>query len=254
MRTTSTLRASVVVVAVLLGTGSALVPPAAGAGHLAAKPATAPVARTITVCVDKRTREARVPLRGRCRAGEKRLTWPRRPPGGAPGPTGAAGAGGPAAVRYARAADGTVLGQFLSTAVPGVPVYAVLVGGGVYTYWGSGQLLAGSNTTAQFTDPACTSAPVRRTAPDAFSSTVNPAVAVGGLMRYLRGGSAGPVTAAYRATGASTPVNPGGQNLYRDDGSGCAPEGGNPYTTGTLWALEQVPTPPQGPGPVTIGP
>lgn len=241
--------------AAVLAVGAIVTAPAAeGVETPSARPSATDSARTITVCIDRRTRETRVLLRGRCRAGEKKQTWPRRPPTGAAGTAGAAGATGPVAVRYLRAADGRVLGQFVATAAPGIPVYAVLVDGGLYYYYGSGQPIAGSGGAAQFTDPACAGAPVRRTGPDAFPATVNVATALSGVVRFVRGGSGSAITAAYRATGASTPVNPGGLNLYSDDGSGCLPLGGNPYTTGTLWSLEPVAAPPTGPGPVTIGP
>ena len=151
-------------------------------------------------------------------------------------------------------ADGSVLGEYAGSVPLGGPlaVFEVLVDGGLYTYYGSGQLIPISGGSPSFKNNTCTGTAYVETDQAIFDIIYSKLA--GGPSRVVYRESSGPATlgpiSAWQYTTASEDVV--GQNLWELDGSGgCTPTGSSPYT-GLLAELDSVPAPPDGIGPLNI--
>ena len=152
-------------------------------------------------------------------------------------------------------ADGSVLGEYAGSVPLGGPlaVFEVLIDGGLYTYYGSGQLIPLSGSSPSFKDNACTGPAYIETEQAIFDIIFSKLA--GGPSRVVYRVASGPATlgpiSAWQYTTGSEEVV--AQNLWELDGGGsCVPTGSSPYT-GLLGELESVPAPPDGVGPLKIG-
>ncbi len=151
-------------------------------------------------------------------------------------------------------ADGSVLGDFVGT-FPAAPfvIMQVQIDGGIYTYYGSGQLLPLGSGSPSFKNDTCTGTAFEETDQETYDFLLSKLA--GGPSRIVYRISTDPVNlgpiSAWQYTEASEDVV--GQNLWELDSDGnCNPTVSSPYT-GLLAELDSVPAPPDGIGPLTIG-
>ena len=152
-------------------------------------------------------------------------------------------------------ADGSVLGEFAGSVPLGGPlaVFEVVIDGGLYTYYGSGQLIPLGGSSPSFKDNTCTGPAYVETDQVIFDMIYSKLA--GGPSRVVYRVASGPTTlgpiSAWQYTMGSEEVV--AQNLWQLDSDGnCIMTGSSPYT-GLLGGLESVPAPPDGVGPLTIG-
>ena len=150
--------------------------------------------------------------------------------------------------------DGSVLGEYAGT-FPGGPfaIFQVVVDGGLYTYYGSGQLIPLGSGSPSFKNNTCTGTAYFETDQNTFDFLFSKLA--GGPSRIVYRVATGPTTlgpiSAWQYTTASEDVV--NLNLWRlDSGGNCVATGSSPYT-GLLAVLESVPAPPDGVGPLKIG-
>jgi hypothetical protein len=148
--------------------------------------------------------------------------------------------------------DGSVLGTLAGVMPSGLPIFQVMIDGGIYTYYPSGQLIPLGSESPSFKDGTCTgTAYVEADADLADLILLNLA---GGptrvVFREFTATTLGPIS-AWKFTKASEIV--AGQNLWELETStgDCVPTSG-PFT-GTLVKLDPVAPPPDGIAPLTIG-
>ena len=156
-------------------------------------------------------------------------------------------------------ADGSVLGEYAGTFpfVGGIAIFQVIVDGGLYTYYGSGQLIPISvgfsmADSPLFKNNTCTGTGYVDTDQAIFDLIFSKLV--GGPSRVVyrssTGLALGPISAWQFTTASEDVVN---LNLWElDSGGNCVAAPGGPYT-GLLAVLESVPAPPDGVGPLKIG-
>lgn len=220
--------------------------------------AAAPVtAATVTACVN-RTGTFKILLgakaRKACPKGSRKVRW--NAPGrtgarGRQGTPGATGGAGPVGRRQVvRDAAGTVLGTLLSVLLEGPAIFIVQrEDGGVFYYYGSGQLLP--LTSPQFTTADCSGTVY-------LKPSSSPPFDVAGVLAN----AGGPARIVYRPTSpgfgparawklTSTAPALVATQLYRLDDTGACVADGPPFS-GTVVVLEAVAAPPDGVGPLTI--
>ena len=231
---------------------------------VAAVPASAVGATTITACVKAKTGELRIrtgaAAKKRCSKGWTRIRWGSTGPAGkqgkqgkqgVAGSQGSSGTQGPAGPALnVRDATGAVVGQFMGIIPEGVPFYSVLRDGGLWFYLGSGQVYPLSSPDWKTSDCSGT-AYVRG---GSNFSAANLALLVQGYYRVtfrtLSAGVFGP-TSAWKGLGTTEAVV--STQLYnRDDTTGACQMDGAPYT-GSIAPLDPVTAPPDFTGPLTIG-
>ena len=151
-------------------------------------------------------------------------------------------------------ADGSVLGTLAGTFAEGggIAIFQVLVDGGLYTYYGSGQLVPLGSSSPSFKNDSCTGTAFFSIEQVTFDQLISKLA--GGpsriVFRAFNGGTFGPIS-AWQFTKASQNVS--GQNLWEFDSNGsCVPDSESPFT-GLLAELDAVPAPPDGIGPLTLG-
>jgi hypothetical protein len=149
--------------------------------------------------------------------------------------------------------DGSVLGTLAGVLPSGIPIFEVIIDGGIYTYLPSGQLYPFTGPSPSYKNNAC-SGTVYVEADDQAEADLLFGNLAGGpsriTFRTTAGGTLGPIS-AWQFTKTSESVV--GQNLWeRDDTGACVPTSSSPFT-GVLVALDPVTAPPDGTGPLTIG-
>lgn len=150
-------------------------------------------------------------------------------------------------------ADGSVLGTFAGTfAQSPIAIMQVLIDGGLYTYYGSGQLIPLGGQSPSFKTATCDDKAYLEVDQDSFDVLISKLA--GGpsrvVFRETDSFNLGPIS-AWQFTTSSEQV--AGQDLWELDSDGtCDPTSSSPYT-GVLAELESVPAPPDGTGPLTIG-
>jgi hypothetical protein len=225
-------------------------------------PATAANAATLTACVKKRTGEMRLrqgrAAKKKCPKGWKKVRWNVQ---GAAGRQGAAGANGtngtngtngaPGPNITVKDATGAVVGQFLGVVPEGVPIYSVWRDGAYWYYLGDGHLYPLVGPRFKTSDCSGTAY-----LPNASSSQFNDAtfqLLISGPFRAvyrINDAELFGTPTAYAASGATEPAT--SVQLYSFDNTGGCNAAGGPVT-GTLFALQVVPAPPDFTGPLTIG-
>ncbi len=150
-------------------------------------------------------------------------------------------------------ADGSVLGTLAGVLPSGLPIFQVIVKGGIYTYYPSGQVLPFTGFSVSFkSNTRDGTAYVESDEAEAeflFSKLAGGPTRL--VFRTTSGpGDLGPIS-AWQFTKTSEDV--AGQNLWELDNTGaCVPTGSSPFT-GVLTTLDPVTAPPDGSGPLTIG-
>ncbi len=149
--------------------------------------------------------------------------------------------------------NGSVLGAYAGS-YPAAPfaIFQVLVDGGLYLYYGSGQLLPLGSGSPSFKNNTCTGTAYFETDQDSFDFIFSKLA--GGPSRVVYRTATGPMTlgpiSAWKYTKTSQDVV--GQNVWElDSGGNCVVSGSSPYT-GVLGRLKSVPAPPDGVGPLKI--
>jgi hypothetical protein len=224
-------------------------------------PASAAGAATLTACVKKRTGEMRLrqgkAANRKCPKGWKKVRWNVQGPAGKQGAAGANGTNGTNGTNGAsglvdvKDATGAVVGQLVGVVPEGVPVYTVWRDDAIWYYLGDGHLA--SIVGPRFKASDCTgTAYLANGAGTQFSDATFQTLISGPFRAVYRIANAeqfGTPT-AYAASGVTEPAT--SVQLYSFDNTGaCNPSGGP--VTGTLFALEVVPAPPDFTGPLTIG-
>ena len=150
--------------------------------------------------------------------------------------------------------DGSVLGEYAGTFPAGpFAIFQVVVDGGLYTYYGSGQLIPLGSGSPSFKNNTCTGTAYFETDQNTFDFLYSKLA--GGPSRIVYRVATGPTTlgpiSAWQYTTASEDVV--NLNLWElDSGGNCVATPGSPYT-GVLAELDSVPAPPDGVGPLKIG-
>jgi len=151
-------------------------------------------------------------------------------------------------------ADGSVLGEYAGT-VPfgaGIAIFEVVIDGGLYTYYGSGQFIPLDGLSPSFKTNTCTG-PAYIETEQAIFDLIFSKLSGGPSRVVFRSSTAlalGPISAWHYTAGSEEVV---AQNLWEleTDGS-CVMTTSSPYT-GLLGELESVPAPSDGVGPLKIG-
>ncbi len=232
---------------------------AAGAALALLPAASAPAASgVVTACVKSRTGAFTILLgakaRKACPKGSKKVRWNAPGRTGARGLAGAPGAGGAPGVvgrrQVVRDATGTVLGTLLGVFIEGPAIFVVQRDdGGIYFYYGSGTLFPLFNP--QFTTADCAGTAYIRPSSSPPFNKAGILANVGGPSRFVyrpTDAGFGPAR-AWKPTSTAPAVV--ATQLYELNGAGACVADGAPYS-GDLVALEAVPTPPDGVGPLTI--
>jgi len=238
---------------------------------------------TVTACVKNKTGATTVLLgskaKKKCPKGSTKVTWNIAGKNGANGVNGKNGVNGINGTNGAsgsngqplgvRDATGKSLGLFAGFASLGLPIYQVLVDGGLYYYLPSGQLfpvplllgLSSSSYSPLFLDAACAGT-AYAAAPDADSATFLQSF-LGGAARFVfrtGAGSSGPLptttfdlgpASAWKLTTTHSPAT-AAATWTLDDTTGACEASGSTFT-GELIALASVPAPPDGVGPLSVG-
>lgn len=149
--------------------------------------------------------------------------------------------------------DGSVLGTLAGVLPSGIPIFQVIIDGGIYTYYPSGQVVPFTSFSPSYKNNSCDGTAYVE-ADDAGEADQLFLKLAGGPSRITyrtsSGGNLGPIS-AWQFTKTSEDVV--GQNLWeRDDTGACVPTGSSPFT-GVLIALDPVTAPQDGIGPLTIG-
>ncbi len=214
---------------------------ALGAGLLVAGGVAPSQAKTVKVCVKKSTGEMRLLSKKKCKKGWKKVTWNQK---GDTGPQGNQGAQGPNLV--VKDGGGNVLGDLVGTLPMSLEVVMVRVNGGIYMYRFDGVVYPmGSPAYKNNTCSGTAFIPSTSATTTAFLTG-----SAGGPSRLVYRPTSpgmGPV-AAYQFTTTTENVN---QNMWELDDTGTC-VAGTPHN-GTLVALQQVASPPDVTGPLTIG-
>ena len=148
--------------------------------------------------------------------------------------------------------DGSLLGTLVGVLPSGLPIFQVLVDGGIYTYYPSGQLFPSSSLSPSFKNNSCDGTAYVESPAEISEQLISKLV--GGptriVYRTTSGPNLGPISAWQFSSATESVV---GQNMWeRDETGACVPTTSSPFT-GVLTALEPVPAPPDGTGPLTIG-
>ncbi len=201
-----------------------------------ASPVSPATAKTIKVCVKKKTGEMRMATK--CKKGWKKVSW------NSVGPIGPAGPSGPQLKVVDK--SGTVLGDFWGMNYSALMPY-IMVGfqGGTYMYLGDGRLIP-NGSSPRFIDGTCLGAayvPIPASDLSLYLSTVGGP----GRLVYRATTPVWQAPKAYKLT--STLLAHSGATWEWNASGTCVAAA--PYT-GTLVALEQVPAPADGVGPLTV--
>ncbi|HNE89110.1 MAG: hypothetical protein U0R27_07990 [Candidatus Nanopelagicales bacterium] len=201
-----------------------------------ATPVSPASAKTIKVCVKKKTGEMR--MAKKCKKGWKKVSW------NSIGPAGPAGAAGPQLKVVDK--NGMVLGDFWGMTYPSLIPY-IMIGfqGGTYMYLGDGRLVP-SGSSPRFIDAACASKPY---APAAASDVPVYLSTVGGPGRLVYRPTV-PVWQTSRSFKMTSTLRAHNAALWAFNEQGTCVAAG--AYNGTLLELEEVPAPPDGVGPLTI--
>jgi hypothetical protein len=149
-------------------------------------------------------------------------------------------------------ANGRLLGDYAGT-VPSAPVLIVQVmtRGGLYSYYGSGQLMPVGSASPGFKNYPCTGTAYITTSQANFDFVYSRLA--GGPSRVVYRATSGPggpgPIRAWQYTKTSEDVTD--QNLWQLDSAGICSSSGPPYT-GLLAELASVPAPRDGVGPLKI--
>ena len=221
--------------------------------------ASAASAATLTACVNKRTGEMRLrqgkAAKKKCPKGWKKVRWSVQGPAGKQGQPGVNGTNGvngsPGPNLVLKDASGNVVGQYLGMSLLEVPIYLVGRDGGIWLYYGSGNLIPNANPDYKASD--CSGTAYQKV-PSSFTTPAYAAI-LGGqyrlVFRTFSGGVFGPSPTAWQVTTASQTLS--AVQLYRRNSStGVCGTDGAPFT-GDVLALQPVPAPPDFTGPPTIG-
>ncbi len=132
-------------------------------------------------------------------------------------------------------------------------IMQVQIDGGLYTYYGSGQLIPLGGGSPYFRNATCTGKGYQTTDQETFDFLFSKLA--GGPSRIVFRVASSPMDlgpiSAWQYTTESDDVN--NQDLWELDSDGmCIPAPVSPYT-GLLAELDSVPAPPDGVGPLTIG-
>jgi hypothetical protein len=225
-------------------------------------PAAAANAATLTACVKKRTGEMRLrqgkAARKKCPKGWKKVRWNVQGAAGKQGLAGANGTNGtngtngaPGPMINLKDATGAIVGQLLDVVPEGLPVYTVWRDGAIWYYLGDGHLFPLVGPRFKASDCSGT-AYLPNGAGTQFSDAAFQTLISGPFRAVYRIANAelfGTPT-AYAASGATEPAT--AIQLYSFDNTGACNATGGPVT-GTLFALQEVPAPPDFTGPLTIG-
>lgn len=228
-------------------------------------PAGAANAATLTACVKKSTGEMRLrqgkAAKKKCPKGFKKVRWNVQGAAGKQGLPGASGLNGtngtngvngaPGALLNLKDATGAVVGQLLDVVPEGLPVYTVFRDGGIWYYLGDGHLA--SIVGPRFKTSDCSGTAYLPNASDSQLTDASFLMMISGPFRAvyrINDSELIGTPTAYAASGASEPAT--GVQLYsRDNTNACNATGGP--VTGTLFALQEVPAPPDFTGPLTPG-
>lgn len=216
------------------------------AGGLAvSEPAAA--AKKYTACVKKSTGEVRLLLgkskkSKKCKKGWKKTSWSKRGPAGTKGPDGPPGAAN--SFGYVVDANGTVIGQSLSSPAYPVPMFPVLINSGRFIYYPNGWLIPFGTT--YYGNASCTGASYTLVSDVEARDSI---VADPSLRIVARNSepTLGPAK-AFKVDGAPTSV----VNLpnWSFNSSGVCTAGLN--YTGYRFPLAEVPAPPDYQGPLRL--
>jgi len=202
-------------------------------------------AKTVKVCVKKKSGEMRLLTKKKCKKGWKKVTWNQK---GDTGPQGNQGADGPNL--KVKDGNGATLGTFLGVFPQGFPLVFVQIDGGAYTYTPNGLLYPAGSGSPDFKNNTCSGT--------AYLTASSPLSA-----QLLTGSAGGPGRLVYRQTtpnlGAAlawqfttTTENAVAVQLYELNSAGACVADGGPFN-GILVALSPVTAPQDVPGPLTIG-
>ena len=133
-----------------------------------------------------------------------------------------------------------------------IAIFEVVIDGGLYTYYGSGQLIPLGGPSPSFKNNTCTG-PAYIETEQAIFDLIFSKLAGGPSRVVFRSSTAvalGPISAWQYTAGSEEVV---AQNLWElDSGGNCIMTTSSPYT-GLLGELDSVPAPPDGVGPLKIG-
>ncbi|MBK6764127.1 MAG: hypothetical protein IPG68_13010 [Micrococcales bacterium] len=216
----------------------------AGGGLAVTQPASA--AKKYTACVKKSTGEMRLLLgkSKKCKKGWKKRTWTKAGPTGGMGPDGPVGPAN--SFGYVVDGKGTIIGRSMGTPNYPIPVFPVLIEGGLYFYYPNGWLIPGG-AIPYFDNAACTGTPFAA-ATDTIERDI---VAQDPTFRVVSRGSTATSllpARAYKVNGpASSVLNQ--TRYYLNSAEVCTAE---PAFTGYLIPLVAVTAPPDYPGPLKV--
>ena len=200
---------------------------------------------TITVCVNKKSGEMRIPKK-KCKKGWKKVSWNQRGAVGPQGQTGPAGAEGPMTV--VKDATGRVVGRFMGIYPTGILVMFVLVETGMFVYTGDGRVMSLGGDSPNWLAADCTGQAFLTASSELSASLLTGSV--GGPTRVVWRKmipALGP-TRAWALTSATQVIN---QPVYELNETGdCVSNGSH---NGKIVFLEPVTAPQDATGPLSIG-
>jgi hypothetical protein len=206
-------------------------------------------ARTIKVCVKKKTGEMRLLTATKCKRGWKKYSWNKA---GVPGRDGVPGKdGAPASPLEVTDKTGATVGDFVGMFPYGAVMgaFMVLRDAAVWTYMSSG-LLTPTGGSPIYTTNTCAGNPyITASSPELLQILVTSAGGPSRMVYRVSKPTIGPAE-GYRLT-VTTTTHAG--TIYERDATGtCVLDTNSPYT-GSLVQLEKVPAPPDHQGPLMIG-
>jgi hypothetical protein len=250
------------------------------------KPSAAKKATTVTACVNKKTGAVKVLLgskaKKKCPRGSTKVQWSTAGRNGTNGKSGLNGVNGVNGINgidgvngpggsplNVRDANGKAIGTFIDYGTLGLPIYQVLVDGGLYSYLATGQLmppftLTGSSASPAFLDGTCSGTAYQLTFGDPGVAGLS-AQLLGGPMRFVfrttpEGDETSPLptgfdglgpASAWKATTTTRSLTDA--NVWAlDSVTGACTKADDTYTGG-LVALTPVPAPADAVGPLSIG-
>lgn len=202
-------------------------------------------AAAITVCVNKKSGEVRVPKK-KCKKGWKKVSWNRQGGVGPQGQTGPAGVDGP--VTLVKDATGRVVGRFMGLYPAGIMIMFVLVDNGLYVYTGDGKVMSPGSGSPNFLAADCTG-PGFITSDSALTTSLLTQSAGGPTRMVWR--STVPALGPARAWALTSSTQLINQAIFELDETGtCVPDGSH---NGTIVLLETVTAPQDATAPLSFG-
>ena len=199
-------------------------------------------AKTVKVCVKKKSGEMRLLKKKKCKKGWKKVTWNQK---GATDPQGDQGAQGPNLT--VKDGTGAVLGKFVGLYPAGFTLMFVEIAGGIYLYTPNGQVFPALSGSPSFKTNTCNgTAYLRSSSPQTTQLYTGSAGGPSRILYRATTPAPGPIS-AWEITTSTEVVN---QTMYILSNAGVCTADGN--HNGTIVALQSVTPPADVPGPLTI--